>query len=285
MTGADSSRSGDLPLDLRARVTHGAEPKAPVNQDPQVVLQLQGVSKRYGAITALDSVDFVSRAGEVVGLVGDNGAGKSTMVKVIAGTITPDSGHIFLDGVEHHWESPQDALRAGIETVFQDGGLAPHLNVASNLFLGREVVRHGVLGRMGFLDQGAMAAQAAQALAQIGMARVVPGASVGRLSGGQRQAVAVARAAVWGRKILILDEPTNHLGVTEVAEVLRLVKEVRSHGISVIFISHTLPYVIDVCDRVVTLRLGRVVAEYPTSEVNTDRLISDMTGSSAAALG
>ncbi len=252
--------------------------------DRRVVLELRGVSKRYGAITALDSVDFVARAGEAVGLVGDNGAGKSTMVKVIAGTITPDSGHVLVDGVEHRWESPHAALEAGIETVFQDGGLAPDLNVASNLFLGREVVRKGVLGRMGFLDQRRMAGQASEALAQIGMTRVAPAASLGRLSGGQRQAVAVARAAVWGRKILILDEPTNHLGVTEVAEVLRLVREVRDRGISVIFISHTLPYVLDVCDRVVTLRLGRVVAEYLAADVTTDRLVSDMTGSSAGIL-
>ena len=249
----------------------------------RIVLRLEDVSVRYGAVRALDGVNFVARQGEVVGLVGDNGAGKSTMVKVIAGTITPEAGRIFVDDIERRWESPHAALAAGIETVFQDGGLAPHLSVASNLFLGREIFRDGILGRMGFLNQGTMEAQAEQALAHIGMTRVPPGAGVGRLSGGQRQAVAVARPVVWARKILILDEPTNHLGVTEVVEVLRLVREVRSRGICVIFISHTLPYVIDVCDRIVTMRLGQVVSDYRAAEVTTDQLVSDMTGSSVAA--
>jgi len=258
-----------------------AVPAAPGPLPPPdpVVLRLEHVSKSYGAVRALDDVSFEARRGEVVGLVGDNGAGKSTMVKVIAGTTLAEAGTLSVEGVERRWASPQAALSAGIETVFQDGGLAAPLSVAANLFLGREVFRSNWLGRLGFLDRAKMERETELALSHIGMTRVSPRAAVARLSGGQRQAVAVARAVIWGRKILILDEPTNHLGVTEVAEVLRLVEDVRRRGICVLFISHTLPYVIEVSDRIVTMRLGRIVSQYAASQVTTDQLVSDMTGS------
>jgi simple sugar transport system ATP-binding protein len=242
------------------------------------LLSLKHIYKRYGSVAALDDVNLSIDRGEVVGLIGDNGAGKSTIVKVTSGAILSDSGTIVFDGSECSWASPRNALEAGIETLYQDGGLAPHLSVAANLYLGREIFKGGILGRLGILSTGKMAQVARASLSEIGLSTVRAEVPVANLSGGERQAVAIARAVVWAKKLILLDEPTNHLGVKEVAEVLRLIRSVQQRGISVIMISHTLPHVMEVTDRIVVLRLGRVVSEHVTGDVTMERLVSDMTG-------
>lgn len=244
------------------------------------MLSLKNVGKRFGSLTALDAVGFEVGAGEVVGLVGDNGAGKSTCVKIISGMFQPSSGHIDFDGQPRVWASPHEALDAGIETVYQDVGLASHLSVDANIFLGREMKLPGLLGRLGFLDNSGMRSAARADTHRIGIRLPDVGAAVGDLSGGQRQAVAIARSISWARKLLILDEPTNHLGVAEVEEVLRLIGRVRDQGVAVMLISHTLPHVMAVTDRIVVLRLGRVVAQHVTKETTTAQIVHDIMGAS-----
>ncbi len=248
------------------------------------MLSLKNIGKRFGSLTALDDVAFRVDAGEVVGLVGDNGAGKSTCVKIISGMFQPGSGHIEFDGKPRVWASPHEALAAGIETVYQDVGLASHLSVDANIFLGREMKRPGILGRLGFLDNAGMRAAAEVDTRRIGIRLPDLGASVGDLSGGQRQAVAIARSISWARKVLILDEPTNHLGVVEVEEVLRLIRRVRDHGVAVVLVSHTLPHVMAITDRIVVLRLGRVAAQRITRETTTAEIVHDIMGASEAEI-
>jgi len=240
--------------------------------------EVRNVSKNYGSVVALDDASLAVHAGEVVGLVGDNGAGKSTLVKVLSGAHQPSHGQILLDGVERHWKSPHDAIEAGIETLYQDSGLAPHLSVSANVFLGREVMRPGILGRLGFLAQKSMDVTAHADLERVGIAVPSSNRTVAQLSGGQRQAVAIGRAVAWARKVIILDEPTNHLGARQSGEVLEVIRAARTKGLGVIFISHTLPHVLAVTDRVVVLRLGRVVRDAPTSEFTADSLLGTITG-------
>ncbi|MDH6235341.1 ATP-binding cassette domain-containing protein [Cryobacterium sp. CG_9.6] len=244
----------------------------------EVIYEVRNVSKRYGSVIALDGASLKLHAGEVVGLVGDNGAGKSTLVKVLSGAHKPDGGQIFLDGVEREWSSPREALEAGVETLYQDSGLAPHLTVSENVFLGREKVVPGILGKLGFLSKTAMAREAHNDLERVGIAVPASNRSVSQLSGGQRQAVAIGRAVSWARKVIILDEPTNHLGARQAGEVLNVIRAAKAKGLGVIFISHTLPHVLEVTDRVVVLRLGRIVMDAPTSEFDGDRLIGVLTG-------
>ena len=242
------------------------------------IYEVRNISKHYGAVVALEDVSMQLYAGEVVGLVGDNGAGKSTLVKCLSGAHQPTHGQILLDGVERHWASPHEALEAGIETLYQESGLAPHLSVSANVFLGREQLKPGILGRMGFLSQKAMDAQAHADLERVGIAVPSSGRSVSQLSGGQRQAVAIGRAVAWAKKVIILDEPTNHLGARQAGEVLQVIKAAKEQGLGVIFISHTLPHVLQVTDRVVVLRLGKVVRDAPTSEFDADSLLGTITG-------
>ena len=243
-----------------------------------ILYEIRNASKNYGSVVALDGASLTVRAGEVIGLVGDNGAGKSTLVKVLSGAHQPDSGEIFLDGEQRHWKSPHDALEAGIETLYQDSGLAPHLSVSSNVFLGREIMRPGILGKLGFLAQKSMDAQAHADLERVGIAVPASNRPVAQLSGGQRQAVAIGRAVSWARKVIILDEPTNHLGARQANEVLEVIKAAKAKGLGVIFISHTLPHVLAVTDRVVVLRLGKIVRDAPTSEFTVDSLLGTITG-------
>ncbi len=245
---------------------------------PTPLYEVRNVSKNYGSIVALEDVSMGVNAGEVVGLVGDNGAGKSTLVKVLSGVHQPSKGTIWLDGVERHWNSPHDAIEAGIETLYQDSGLAPHLSVSANVFLGRELTMPGILGWMGFLSQKAMDTTAHADLERVGIAVPSSNRSVSQLSGGQRQAVAIGRAIAWARKVIILDEPTNHLGARQAGELLHVIRAARDKGLGVIFISHTLPHVLEVTDRIVVLRLGRVVRDAPTSEFTADSLLGTITG-------
>lgn len=240
--------------------------------------EVKDISKSYGSVVALHRASMAVHAGEVVGLVGDNGAGKSTLVKVLSGAHHPSSGSIFLDGVERHWRSPHDAIGAGIETLYQDSGLAPHLSVGANVFLGREETIPGFLGKLGFLAQKAMDAKAHKDLERVGIAVPPSNRSISQLSGGQRQAVAIGRAVAWASKVIILDEPTNHLGARQAGEVLEVIRAVKERGLGVIFISHTLPHVLQVTDRIVVLRLGKVVKDAPTSEFDAESLLGTITG-------
>ncbi|MDE2591409.1 MAG: sugar ABC transporter ATP-binding protein [Actinomycetales bacterium] len=244
----------------------------------EVIYEVKNVSKRYGSVVALDGASLKLHAGEVIGLVGDNGAGKSTLVKVLSGAHKPDGGQIFLDGAERSWDSPRDALEAGIETLYQDSGLAPHLTVSQNVFLGRERVKKGILGWFGFLAKKDMEHEAHRNLEEVGIAVPASNRSVSQLSGGQRQAVAIGRSVAWARKVIILDEPTNHLGARQAGEVLQIIKAAKKKGLGVIFISHTLPHVLEVTDRIVVLRLGRIVKDAPTSEFDGDTLVGTITG-------
>ena len=240
--------------------------------------EVRNISKNYGSVVALENVSLQIRAGEVLGLVGDNGAGKSTLVKVLSGAHQPDTGEILLDGVERHWRSPHDVLEAGIETLYQDSGLAPNLTVSSNVFLGRELRSPGLLGKLGFLAQKRMDMIAHEDLERVGIGVTSTDRTVAELSGGQRQAVAIGRAVSWARKVIILDEPTNHLGARQANEVLDVVKAAKAKNLGVVFISHTLPHVLQVTDRIVVLRLGRVVREAPTSDFDAESLLGTITG-------
>ena len=244
----------------------------------EVIYEIKNASKRYGSVVALDGASLKLHAGEVIGLVGDNGAGKSTLVKVLSGAHSPDGGQIFLEGKEVTWESPRQALEAGVETLYQDSGLAPHLTVSQNVFLGREKVVPGLLGKLGFLAKKSMDHDAHRDLEAVGIAVPSSSRAVSQLSGGQRQAVAIGRAVAWAKKVIILDEPTNHLGARQAGEVLNIIRNAKAKGLGVIFISHTLPHVLEVTDRIVVLRLGRIVKDAPTSEFTGDTLIGTITG-------
>lgn len=244
----------------------------------EVIYEIKNASKRYGSVIALDGASLKIHAGEVVGLVGDNGAGKSTLVKVLSGAHQPDGGQMFLEGKEVTWESPRQALEAGVETLYQDSGLAPHLTVSQNVFLGREITVKGILGKLGFLSKKKMEHEAHRDLEAVGIAVPASNRAVSQLSGGQRQAVAIGRAVAWAKKVIILDEPTNHLGARQAGEVLNIIRNAKAKGLGVIFISHTLPHVLEVTDRIVVLRLGRIVKDAPTSEFNGDTLIGTITG-------
>jgi simple sugar transport system ATP-binding protein len=244
----------------------------------EVIYEIKNASKRYGSVVALDGASLKLHAGEVIGLVGDNGAGKSTLVKVLSGAHSPDGGQIFLEGKEVSWDSPRQALEAGVETLYQDSGLAPHLTVSQNVFLGREKFVPGILGKLGFLAKKSMDHDAHRDLEAVGIAVPSSSRAVSQLSGGQRQAVAIGRAVAWAKKVIILDEPTNHLGARQAGEVLNIIRNAKAKGLGVIFISHTLPHVLEVTDRIVVLRLGRIVKDAPTSEFTGDTLIGTITG-------
>jgi len=227
----------------------------------------------------LRGVDLQVRPREVHALVGDNGAGKSTLMKIIAGAVAPDGGTIAVNGRPVTFTRPADAQAAGIETVYQDLALAPTLTAGENLYLGREVLRPGLLGRLGFVDRAAMNRSAERQLATLGARLQSMTAEVGSLSGGQKQAVAVARASLWGSALIMLDEPTAALGVSQTEFVLKLVEQLRDErGLSVLLISHSMPDVFRVADRVTVLRLGRTVLTEQISAVSTNDLIAAMTG-------
>ena len=244
----------------------------------EALLTARGIVKRFGHVHALRGADFDVYRDEVVALIGDNGAGKTTLIKILSGILHPDAGEIRFDGRPVTIDSPLAARRLGLETVYQDLALAPELSPAANLFLGREELRPGILGRLGFLDNGSMRARAREALASLGTGLQDADTEVANLSGGQRQSVAVSRAVTWASKVLFLDEPTAALGVVQAQKVLELIRRVRDSGISVVFISHNMPHVLDVADRIEVLRLGKRVARFAGGEATMEELVGAMTG-------
>jgi simple sugar transport system ATP-binding protein len=242
------------------------------------LLEARGLVKHFGQVQALRGVNFSAYPGEVVALIGDNGAGKSTLVKALSGVSPPDEGEVFLEGRPARIGDPLDARRLGIETVYQDLALAAELDAAANLYLGREVRRGGVLGRFGVLDKALMRRKAVEACRNLGIELPDMSAPVRSLSGGQRQSVAVARAVAWASKVVFMDEPTAALGVVQRRQVLDVIRRVRGQGVTVVLISHNLPEVLAVADRIEVLRLGRRVARFVAAETSIEELVSAMTG-------
>lgn len=249
------------------------------------ILEVRHVSKTYGAVRALHDISFALHAGEVIGLVGDNGAGKSTLINTLAGSIKPDTGEIVVDGVTHAFEDPSHARREGIETVFQYLSLIPTLDMAENIFLGREIFPDLPGARLfRWMDKRTMRREVEKGFAGLGLSLPSSKTKVAALSGGQRQAVAIARAVLWGSHIVLLDEPTAALGVKQTEIVLSFIERLKTHDVGVIFISHNMPQVLRVADRVVVLRLGRKVFDGRRSEVTGERLVALMTGVTVGAV-
>jgi simple sugar transport system ATP-binding protein len=242
------------------------------------LLEARGIVKSFGRVHALRGADFTVYPGEVVALIGDNGAGKSTLVKTLSGVHPPDTGEIRFEGATVTIASPEAARELGIETVYQDLALAPDLESSANLFLGREVLRPGLLGRLGFLDDAAMRRRTESAFGDLGVGVQDVSAPVANFSGGQRQGVAVARAVTWASKVVFMDEPTAALGVVQTRRVLDLIGRVRDNGLSVVLISHNMPEVMEVADRVEVLRLGQRVAMFKRGEAKMEDLVGAMTG-------
>jgi len=247
------------------------------------LLEARGLQKRFGRVVALAHGNFELAPNEVHAIVGDNGAGKSTLIKIISGVFRADGGEVLLDGRPVSIANPREARQLGIETVYQDLALADHLDAAANLFLGREEYLPGVLGWLGFLDRKTMRQRAAGEMRRLKIGIKSVDQAVVNLSGGQRQAVAVARAIAWGTRIVIMDEPTAALGVRESSMVLELIKEVRSHGLSIIMISHNLPEVFAVADRITVLRLGRTITTLTTKDTTLEAIVAMMTGAVTVA--
>lgn len=245
-----------------------------------VIIEARGLVKRYGRVVALRGTDLELQRGEVLGVIGDNGAGKSTLIKCLSGVVQPDQGTISIDGAEVSLDSPTAARAAGVETVHQSLAVSAQLDIASNLFLGREIRRSGPVGKLlRLLDDRRMQSEAAGHLSKLGIKTIQdPKQVVEFLSGGQRQAVAVARAAAFGSRVVIMDEPTAALGVRESNAVLDLVRRVRDQGVSVILISHNMPHVFSVCDRIHIQRLGARAASVLAEDVTMSEAVAIMTG-------
>lgn len=248
-------------------------------RDRTPVLAAIDVSRAFGAVRALQQVTVSIYAGEVVGLVGDNGAGKSTLLKILSGADTPDSGTVMLRGTPVWFSTCEVARHAGVETVYQDLALAPELTIAENIFLGNEPIRTGIASRvLGICNRRVMAQRAEEILNSLGI--VVPSveSKVGTLSGGQRQAVAIARSVLWVKSCVLMDEPTAALGVVESEEVIRIVRAARDRGLAILVISHSMPEIFKFADRLVVLRHGRKVAEKIIGETSQQEIVGFMTG-------
>ena len=242
-----------------------------------IVMSAKGLVKRYGQVTALDGADFELRAGEILAVIGDNGAGKSSLIKALSGATVPDEGELLLDGKLVHFKSPIDARRAGIETVYQTLALAEDLDVPANIFLGREITRLN-LGPLSILNHKAMREQSASMLATTGVKIQDMSESLRGMSGGQRQCVAIARAAGFAKKLIILDEPTAALGVQETARVEEIIKGLKKQGIPLIIISHNLRQVFDLVDRIWVFRQGRIICSRLTRETSPEEIVGLITG-------
>ncbi len=245
----------------------------------QIVMQARGLVKRYGQVTALEGADFELRAGEILAVIGDNGAGKSSLIKCLSGATIPDEGEIILDGKTIQFKSPMDARRVGIETVYQDLAVAPAMTIAENLFLGRELRREGFLGKaLRMLDKKKMLQTSIERMNELKVGIRSMTQAVETLSGGQRQCVAVARAAAFAEHVVILDEPTAALGVKEGNMVLELIRRVRDKGLPVILISHNMPHVFEIADRIHVARLGRRAAVLNPKKISMSDTVAVMTG-------
>jgi len=248
--------------------------------DRQPVLMARGLSKRYGHVVALNNADFDLYPGEVLAVIGDNGAGKTTLIKALTGAITPDHGEIRLNGEVVNFRSPQDARAAGIETVYQNLALSPALSIAENMFLGRERVKPGLAGKLfRTLDRSGMNKFAREKLSELGLMTIQNiEQPVESLSGGQRQGVAVARAAAFGSRVVIMDEPTAALGVKESRRVLELIQDVKKRGLPIVLISHNMPHVFEVADRIHINRLGRRLCVIRPQDYSMSDAVAFMTG-------
>jgi fructose transport system ATP-binding protein len=260
---------------------------AVIDESRQPVLSARRLIKTFGRVVGLDGVDLDLYPGEVLAIIGDNGAGKSTLIKALTGALTPDSGDVFLDGQAVHFKTPMDARTAGIETVYQSLAVAPALDISSNLFLGREVRRSGPLGRVfRMLDKKAMKESATKSMAELGIGTIQNmGQAVETLSGGQRQAVAVARAATFATKFVVLDEPTAALGVKETGQVLNLIRRIKARGLPVILISHNMPNVFEVADRIHIARLGGCAGVITPQSHTPTEAVAIMTGAATLQKG
>jgi fructose transport system ATP-binding protein len=256
-----------------------SEPVASPSADGGV-LKARGLVKRYGRVTALDGADFDLRQDEILAVIGDNGAGKSTLIKVLAGAVSPDQGEVLMDGKVVHFRSPIEARNAGIETVFQNLALSPALSIADNLFLGRERRKKGPLGSIfRLLDRADMRREAREHLNSLGLLTIQNiKQPVETLSGGQRQGVAVVRATAFGSRVIIMDEPTAALGVKESRKVLELMLDVKRRGLPIILISHNMPHVFEVADRIHIHRLGRRIAVIDPKKFSMSDAVAIMTG-------
>ena len=244
------------------------------------ILQASGLNKRYGRVVALDNAEFDLMPNEILAVIGDNGAGKSTLIKALCGAVIPDSGQILLEGKPVHFKSPMEARLAGIETVYQNLALSPALSIADNMFLGRELRKPGWAGQfLRRLDRARMAKLAREKLSELGLMTIQNiSQSVETLSGGQRQGVAVARAAAFGSKIIIMDEPTAALGVKESRRVLELILDVKKRGLPIVLISHNMPHVFEVADRIHIHRLGRRLTVIDPKQYTMSDAVAFMTG-------
>jgi simple sugar transport system ATP-binding protein len=245
---------------------------------PEPVLEARGIIKNFGRVRALRGANFTVYPGEVVALVGDNGAGKSTLVKTVVGVHPPDEGEILFEGKPVTISTPHDARDLGIETVYQDLALAAEIDPAANMFLGREILRPGLLGKLGVLDKAAMRRRSDEAFRALGVRIQDTSARVANMSGGQRQGIAISRAVTWASKVVFMDEPTAALGVVQTRNVLEQIQRVREHGLSVVLISHNMPEVFEVADRIEVLRLGERVASLRPKDVSMEDVVAAMTG-------
>lgn len=248
------------------------------------ILKGRGLVKRYGKVTALDCCDFDLMPGEILAVIGDNGAGKSSLIKAVSGAVVPDEGSVTLEGKEVRFSSPIEAREAGIETVYQTLAMSPALSIADNMFMGREIRKPGFRGNwLRQLDRPAMEKIARDKLTELGLMTIQNiNQAVETLSGGQRQGVAVARAAAFGSKVIILDEPTAALGVKESRKVLELIQDVKSRGIPIILISHNMPHVFEVADRIHVHRLGKRLCVIDPKDYTMSDAVAFMTGAKAA---
>ncbi|WP_273728155.1 ATP-binding cassette domain-containing protein [Brucella gallinifaecis] len=246
----------------------------------QPVLQARGLVKKYGNVTAIDAAEFDLMPGEILAVIGDNGAGKSSLIKALSGALTPDHGEILLDGKKVAFRSPMEAREAGIETVYQNLALSPALSIANNMFLGREIRKRGLSGLlMRTLDTVQMENIARQKLSELGLMTIQKiDQTVETLSGGQRQGIAVARAAAFGSKVVIMDEPTAALGVKESRKVLDLILRVRERGMPIVLISHNMPHVFEVADRIHIHRLGKRACVVKSTDISMSDAVAIMTG-------
>ncbi len=253
---------------------------------PSPVLEARGLVKHYGHVVALDGTDFALYPGEILAVIGDNGAGKSTLIKALAGALIPDEGEIYLNGERVQFHNPLDARRKGIETVYQDLAVSPELNIVENIFLGREIRRPGILGSLfQMLDKSRMLADTVHYMEDLKIGIQSMKQAVGTLSGGQRQGVAVARSAAFASNLVIMDEPTAALGVKESGMVVELIRQVRERGLPVILISHNMPLVFDLADRIHIQRLGRRIAVIDPKEYSMSDAVAIMTGAKEVETG